>query len=250
MPVRLFLAVIVVAIVWGFMAHYRKQKPSVKKQLAVRYAIYGGVGLVVVLAMTGHLHWLSAAITALVAGVVRFLPMAARLFPMFAHLYQQKKSTGTSSGNNSTVQSDYLKVVLDHDSESMHGEVIAGPQAGKTLDQLSKAQLKELLIHYQQNDNDSFQLLFAYVQRNFPDEQWAEEQWSDETGNRQQQDSQNNLTTMNRKEALEILGLEENASKQEITTAHKKLMQRLHPDRGGSTYLAAKVNQAKDFLLD
>ncbi len=249
MPVRLFLAVIVVAIVWGFMAHYRKQKPSIKKQLAVRYAIYGGVGLVVVLAMTGHLHWLSAAITALVAGVVRFLPMAARLFPMFAHLYQQKKSTGTSSGNNSTVQSDYLKVVLDHDSESMHGEVIAGPQAGKTLDQLTKAQLKELLIHYQQNDNDSFQLLFAYVQRQFP-----EDSWGDHSANEQQQyqqhNSQNNLTTMNRKEALEILGLEENASKQEITAAHKKLMQRLHPDRGGSTYLAAKVNQAKDFLLD
>ncbi len=174
MTVRLFLAVIVVAIVWGFMAHYRKQKPSIKKQLAVRYAIYGGVGLVVVLAVTGHLHWLSAAITALVAGVVRFLPMAARLFPMFAHLYQQKKSTGTSSGNNSTVQSDYLKVVLDHDSESMHGEVIAGPQAGKTLDQLSKAQLKELLIHYQQNDNDSFQLLFAYVQRQFPEDSWGD----------------------------------------------------------------------------
>lgn len=242
---KLFLAVIVVAVVWGFMAHYRKQTPSIKKQLAFRYTIYAILGLVLILALTGHLNLISAAVTALVAGVLRFLPVAARMAPLFMHLHQRHQSGKafagkTSTSNDSTVQSDYLKIVLDHDSETMHGEVLRGPHAGSKLEQLNKIQLRELLQYYDQHDRDSFELLRAFLQRQYPEDNW-------ET----QQDRHNDSAPaeMNRKEALEILGLDESAEEQDIKRAHKQLMQRLHPDRGGSQYLAAKINEAKDFLL-
>ncbi len=54
---------------------------------------------------------------------------------------------------------------------------------------------------------------------------------------------------MTRDEALKILGLKPDASKEEILAAHKRMMQKMHPDRGGSDHLASQINQAKDTLL-
>lgn len=133
----------------------------------------------------------------------------------------------------------------DFDSESIQGEIINGPHSGKTLDSLTLPQLQELLEFYGANDNDSLQLLMAYVQRQYPNEDWVLHQREEQS----QRQNTNLPTEMTRREALEILGLQDDADTKQIKTAHKQLMQRLHPDRGGSPYLAAKVNAAKDFLL-
>ena len=55
---------------------------------------------------------------------------------------------------------------------------------------------------------------------------------------------------MDRRQALDILGIEEGASREQIIQAHRQLMQKVHPDRGGNDYLASRVNRAKDFLLE
>ena len=74
----------------------------------------------------------------------------------------------------------------------------------------------------------------------------------EQAGNANQQQGNQQATTqsaMSQKQAYEILGLEPDASKEEITKAHKRMMQKVHPDRGGSDYLAAQLNQAKETLL-
>jgi hypothetical protein len=67
---------------------------------------------------------------------------------------------------------------------------------------------------------------------------------------RKQQRPQNSTSTMSREEALEILGLEPGAGRDDIIKAHRRLIQKLHPDRDGSAYLAARINEARDRLLD
>lgn len=66
----------------------------------------------------------------------------------------------------------------------------------------------------------------------------------------QQQNQGGSSSAMTREEAALILGVPESASTQQVRDAHRKLMQKNHPDHGGSDYLAAKINQARDVLLN
>ena len=93
----------------------------------------------------------------------------------------------------------------------------------------------------QREDADSAQLLASYLEQRFPDEPGANE-------NAQYQDS-GHSSGLTRAEALSVLGLADDATDEDIVSAHRTLIQKLHPDRGGNDYLAAKINEAKDFLL-
>jgi DnaJ-domain-containing protein 1 len=198
-----------------------------------------GVAAVVVvgLTLTGRMHWIGAALTGLLVVLRQSLPTLIRLFPMLATM---RGSSAPSQGQSSTVETAILRMQLDHDSGDLQGEVLKGRFQGWRLEELDRRQLQELLDYCRQEDNDSVQLLDSYLQQRFAGEApFGQQQASGDSGS----------GDMGRSEALAVLGLTEGAAEEDIVAAHRKLMQKIHPDRGGNNYLAAKINQAKDLLL-
>jgi hypothetical protein len=149
--------------------------------------------------------------------------------------------TQKSPGQNSRVRSAFLEMELDHDTGSMHGRILAGPHEGKSLDALDVATLLGLFADI---DGESRALLAAYLDRREP--RWRENAQADAAAGPRNPPSSGKMTE---EEAYQILGIQAGASAQDIGRAHRSLMKKLHPDQGGSTYLAARVNEAKDVLL-
>jgi DnaJ domain len=150
--------------------------------------------------------------------------------------------TQKSPGQASRVRSAFLEMELDHDTGAMRGRILAGRYEGVALDALDPPTLAGLIGEI---DDDSRQLLMAYLDRREP--RWREHAERDAAMGDSGRASPSGKMT--EEEAYQILGLQPGASAEEIGRAHRFLMKKLHPDQGGSTYLAARVNQAKDVLL-
>lgn len=129
-------------------------------------------------------------------------------------------------------------MMLDHDSGEVTGKILKGQYEGSSLESLSLDQLQSLLEELRHADPESVTLLETYLDRIYPDA------WRDEPGS-----GGESSATMTTDEAYEILGLDPTASESEIREAHHRLILKNHPDKGGSTYLAMKINQAKELLL-
>jgi len=150
--------------------------------------------------------------------------------------------TQKTTGQVSRVRTAFLEMELDHDSGAMRGRIHAGPYAGTSLDALDPPTLIGLLGEI---DGDSRDLLAAYLDRRQPS--WREHVQGDAAaGSRTRSAPSGKMTE---EEAYQILGVQPGASAEDISRAHRSLMKKLHPDQGGSTYLAARVNEAKDVLL-
>ena len=152
-------------------------------------------------------------------------------------------AAGARPGRVTTLRSAMIETRLDHDSGVISGAALAGAYAGRALDTLSRAELLALRDEASRDDADGVTLLEAYLDRRLPG--WREA----DDGEGEPRRRSGAAGSMTRHEALEVLGLAEGANAAEIIRAHRALMKKFHPDHGGSTALAARVNQAKDVLM-
>jgi hypothetical protein len=149
--------------------------------------------------------------------------------------------TQPSPGQTSRIETDHLEVELDHETGQIRGRVLKGFFAGRDLETLIPVEMAHLWQDCRFADPQSAQILETYLDRAHPT--WREDMARSEGA------SGGPDGHMTRAQALDILGLSEGASDDAIRRAHRDLMMKMHPDRGGSTFLAAKVNEAKDVLL-
>ena len=147
---------------------------------------------------------------------------------------------GSRPGRSSIAQSAMLEMRLDHASGAMTGTILSGAYGGRAVETLSRPELISLRQELARDDPDGVSLLEAYLDRRFAG--WREA----DQGQRQ---GRGGGGAMSRREAFEVLGLAEGAGAADIIRAHRTLMKKFHPDHGGSTTLAARVNQAKDVLM-
>ncbi len=249
----LLTVLLAVALVLYLVGSWFVSTPPAQIARGLRRGVWALViGLILLLAVTGRLHWLFVLIASLVGLVVpllkRLLPLLIANAPLLQRIFRQYRTSRTTNNpgakQHSTVATRFLRMSLDHDSGEMDGEVLEGDYRGRRLNELT---LEELTALYREvaQEEDSRALLEAYLDR-VHGEAWRHQDHGPQDGARTQSPN----GAMSRKEAYEILGLAPDAGDEEVIEAHRRLMQKLHPDRGGSTYLAAKINQAKAVLLD
>jgi DnaJ-like protein len=155
-------------------------------------------------------------------------------------------SSAKSPGGTSHVKTESLEMALDHDSGEMEGMVLKGAFEGRMLSSLSDADLATLLDELRGTDQQGEALMEAYLDWRAPNWREAEDA---ETKQESRARSHKPSGHMSVEEAYAVLGLKPGASEEEVSRAHRQMMKKFHPDQGGSTYLASRINEAKDVLL-
>lgn len=168
--------------------------------------------------------------------VLAFLSWAAA-FLVGRSIQQGGLPRAGAGGRTSDIETEWVRMSLDLESGATRGVVLKGIHSGRRLEDLSLDELRTVLAEARINDPDAARLIEAFIARAYPDA----EQASAGAGEAPQ--------AMTRDEALSLLGLGAGATAGEIRDAHRRLMQQVHPDKGGNDYLAAKINQARDLLL-
>jgi L-amino acid N-acyltransferase YncA len=170
------------------------------------------------------------------------LPLALRWNALWPESGAQP---GRPRGKTSRIDTKYLSMELNHESGVIEGKVLAGRHRDRRLAELTFEQLLEVREDCRVDDAESVTLMEAYLDR-FHGADWRSRQAGGQSSGSAARPAE---AAMTRAEAYEVLGLTPGASDGEIRDAHHRLMIKLHPDHGGSDYLAAKINQARDLLL-
>ncbi len=234
----LIVGAVAVIVLYLLLQMFRAANPAV---LARAVKIAGGTVALAGAAFTGFKGELAVAVPLGIfgAGLLGWSPFGSSAFGNIGGLFGG--SGQRSAGQSSRVRSQFLDMSLDHDSGVLSGRITAGPYAGRSLEEFELPQLAAMMPSF---DAESVSLLESYLDRRFP--AWRQNTDGDTAGGQRRAAPSGKMTN---EEAYQILGLQPGAGPDEIGRAHRALMKKLHPDQGGSTYLAARVNEAKDTLL-
>lgn len=238
--VSLIAGIVVLALVYMGLKTIRSADPKLLARLVRR------IGGVLALAFAA---WIGARGELVVAiplglfglGLLGYAPLGAELASKFGWGGPAVRS----DGQQSQIRSQFIELTLDRRTGALDGRVIAGAEAGRMLGEFALADLLRLARGF---DEQSRALLESYLDRRFAG--WREDAHDAAAGGGGGQHRGMAASgKMTAEEAYQILGLQRGAGRDEISRAHRGLMKKLHPDQGGSTYLAARVNEAKDTLL-
>lgn len=228
----LFILLALLAVVYTI--RWVKAQPLHKRQHAGFMAALVGAGVLLLVALaTGRLN-------PLVAMVAAAIPILQRLTRAKSILDGLRSSLKGATASGPIISTSRLRVEINDKTGEWTGSIVAGPYKGQALSALSFAQLSDLMTEYERDDAESAALLAGYLERHHHDRGRA-------SGSRSS--SQAAAAAMSEREARQVLGLDDTATDDDVVATHRRLMQKMHPDRGGSNYLASKINQAKNRLL-
>jgi hypothetical protein len=229
MPTLIIGALVLLLALWA-LGKFSKADPKIAARVVKASGGLLALGAAVFLALRGQFAF-AIPLGAAGLGLLGWLPFGPAGFGA---------RTQKSTGQVSRVRSNFVEMELDHDTGAMRGRILAGRHQGVALEALDVKTLAQFLAEI---DEESRALLIAYLDRRDP--AWSEHAQGDAAAGRNAASS----GKMTEQEAYQLLGIEPGAAPEDISRAHRNLMKKLHPDQGGSTYLAARVNEAKEVLL-
>ena len=234
----LFIVTIILAVLvgLGLLCYLFIKTPAAR----LKRFLFWGVGILSVGVLIFLLYRLSGSF--IWSWIVFLIPLILRWKGLIQQIRNAAKTvSGPTKDQVSSVHTEFLEMSLHHDTGDMSGLIKKGAKTGQRIESLNLNQLFELL-NEAQSDATSIQLLERFLDKKF-DENWRDKYHGTS------QDNHHNTATIDRSKALDILGLTDPITREEIKEAHRRLMLANHPDRGGSTFLATQINEAKDFLL-
>lgn len=230
MLIKLILILALLALLFSTWHKIKRLPPARRKEVTLKIILGGVITVLVLGVVTGRMHWLGMVIAGLIP-LARFgMGTAMRLIPMWL----------SRTGGIASFKTEFLDVQVAVQQGRISGVVLKGEFEGERIESLTDEQLDKLEAIYKEADMRSYYLIRIARQRRA--QPGGDNRYS--SGG-----APPPFSNPAREEALSILGLKGNPTREEIIGAHRRLINKLHPDRGGSDFLAARVNQAKDVLL-